>query len=72
MVEQINEKIGAWLLRDGNTRDVLAAEIGITRPTLATRISGETKWNWDEVVRLSKLLGFSLDELAGARHGSNK
>jgi DNA-binding XRE family transcriptional regulator len=61
----INEKAGAWLLEQGHTRETLAEKIGITRPTLNSRLDGRTKWNWEEVVRLSKLLGCTLDELAG-------
>ena len=65
MYEVINEKVGAWLLKEGNTRDVLAQALGITRPTLAARLAGDTKWYWGEVVLLARFLGVSLDELAG-------
>lgn len=61
----INEKVGAWLLVSGNNREKLADEIGISRPTLASRLSGKSKWNWDEVVKLAKLVGCTLDEMAG-------
>lgn len=60
----INEKLGAWLLVDGHTRDQLAKELGMTRPTLFNRINGTAKWEWEEVVKVSKLVGCSLDELA--------
>lgn len=65
MNDRINEKVGAWLLIDGNTRAILADAIGITRPTLNNRLDGTAKWSWDEVVRLSRYLGCSLNELAG-------
>lgn len=65
MTQRINEKLGAWLLQNGNTREVLAQEIGITRPTLATRLNGESKWNWEEVVEVARITGCTLDELAG-------
>ena len=61
----INEKIGAWLLKNGNTREKLADEIGITRPTLASRLNGESKWRWEEVLKVSQITGASLNELAG-------
>lgn len=61
----INEKVGAWLLMSGNSRENLANEIGISRPTLASRLSGKSKWNWDEVVKLAKIVGCTLDEMAG-------
>lgn len=61
----INEKLGAWLLKSGNTREKLADEIGITRPTLASRLNGESKWRWEEVLKVSQITGASLNELAG-------
>ena len=65
MNDRINEKIGSWLLRDGNTRSLLAEQIGISRPALANRLSGQSQWNWDEVMKLSKILDCSLNDLAG-------
>ena len=61
----INEKLGAWLLEEGHTREILADELGITRPTLADRLSGTTKWRWDEVIEVARVTNCSLDELAG-------
>ena len=61
----INEKLGAWLLKSGNTRDKLAAEIGITRPTLNGRLDGKSKWLWDEVIEVARITECSLNELAG-------
>lgn len=61
----INEKIGAWLLEDGNTRTRLAGEVGISRPALNMRLSGRAKWNWDEVIEVARVTGCTLNELAG-------
>lgn len=61
----INEKLGAWLLENGNSREKLAKEIGITRPTLNGRLDGKSKWYWDEVIEIARITGASLDELAG-------
>lgn len=61
----INEKLGAWLLVSGNTKDKLAAEIGITRPTLNGRLDGKSKWQWDEVIEIARITRTTLDELAG-------
>lgn len=61
----INEKLGAWLLKSGNTREKLADEIGITRPTLNGRLDGKSKWQWDEVIQVARITGCSLNELAG-------
>lgn len=65
MNELINEKIGAWLLKDGNTRERLASELGISRPALSNRIDGITKWDWEDVVAIARVTGCSLNELAG-------
>lgn len=61
----INEKLGAWLLVNGNTREQLAESIGITRPTLQTRLNGDSEWKWGEVVKVARITGSTLDELAG-------
>ena len=65
MTERINEKIGAWLLEEGNSRSLLAKEIGISRPALNKRLAGSTKWNWNEVIIVAQITGTSLNELAG-------
>ena len=61
----IREKIGAWLLGEGHTRELLASELGMTRPTLADRLNGTTKWRWDEVIEIARITNCSLNELAG-------
>ena len=58
-------KVGAWLLKNGNTRQGLAQMIGISRPALNNRLDGKTKWNWNEVLIVSQVLGCPLNELAG-------
>ena len=65
MTQIINEKLGAWLLVQGNTREKLADGLGITKPTLASRLVGDSAWKWAEVIRISEVTGVSLDELAG-------
>lgn len=70
MTQRINEKIGAWLLEKGHTRDILADEIGITRPTLNGRLSGASEWNWCEVIEVARVTNTSLNELAGITEAS--
>ena len=65
MTDKINEKLGAWLLENGNTREVLAKRIGISRPALQARLSGTAKWNWEEVIKVSQITGCDMNELAG-------
>ena len=68
----INEKLGAWLIANGNTREKLAEEIGISRPTLNGRLSGKSKWEWDEVIEVARITGTSLNELAGLPNNSGE
>ena len=65
MNERINEKLGAWLLEKEHTRAKLAKLIGISKPTLYTRLNGKSKWRWDEVLVIAELTGSTLNELAG-------
>lgn len=65
MTDYINEKVGAWLLEDGNTRTRLAEEVGISRPALNKRLSGKAKWSWREVIEVARVTGCTLNELAG-------
>lgn len=65
MNRRINEKLGAWLIIPNNTKKELARHLGMSKPTLYTRLSGATKWTWDEVVAIANLTNSTLDELAG-------
>lgn len=65
MTDKINEKLGAWLLVNGHTREILAEKIGISRPALLARLNGTAKWNWEEVIKVSEITGCDLNELAG-------
>ena len=65
MTDRINEKLGAWLLKEGHTRELLANEIGISRPALLARLNGTSNWNWEEVVRVAQITDSDLNDLAG-------
>ena len=69
-VSRINEKIGAWLVAEGNTMGKLADDLGITRQTLRSKLYGETDWTWSQVVSIAKITETSLDELAGFPNGN--
>lgn len=62
-MQQINEKIGAWLLVNKQSRAFLARELGMSRETLDKRISGANEWKFNEVISLSRLIGCTLEEL---------
>ena len=62
-MDKINEKIGAWLLIDGNTKQKLADELNISTVTLNKKLSGETEWLWPQVCIIADLTGCSLSDL---------
>lgn len=62
-MDQINKKIGEYLLKPGNSRTALAREIGLSTFTLNSRIAGKSEWKWGEVVKLAEVIGCSLDDL---------
>jgi DNA-binding XRE family transcriptional regulator len=64
--QRINEKVGALLL-GGMTRDQLSKELGMTKRSLYNRTSGKSKWEWEEVVRLSNLADCTLEELVDVK-----
>lgn len=70
MNARFNEKLGAWLLVKENTKAKLAKQLGISRPTLDGRISGRSKWTWDEAVAVAEIVGCTLDDLAGVTASS--
>lgn len=44
----IAEKVGAWLLIGGHTKQILAEKLGMSVGTLNNRLSGEFEWSWSE------------------------
>ena len=58
----INEKVGGLLL-SGMSRSQIAKELGMSSRTLTNRINGTAKWEFEEVLKLSRLAGCSLDSL---------
>ena len=59
---KIAEKVGAWLLKTGNTKARLAKELGMSAATLNNRLSGETEWTWKEVCDLANVLSCKLSD----------
>lgn len=64
MASRVNEKIGAWLLlRVENTKETLADELNMSRPTLYSRIRGDSEWTWDEILKLAQLCECTPNDL---------
>lgn len=63
MSKAISEKVGAWLLKPGNSKGLLASELGINVQSLRNKLRGETPWAWEEICALSNLIGCSTEDL---------
>lgn len=61
-MEKINEKLGAWLLIEGNTKSKLASALGISTVTINKKLSGETEWVWSQVCAIADLVGCTVDD----------
>lgn len=59
----LRRKVGAWLLGRGNTKQKLAAYLGITTQTLNNRLGGSFDWQWREIQLLADLFECSTDDL---------
>ena len=64
MNARINEKLGAWLLKEEHTKSMLAEILGMSRPTLNSRLAGRSKWTWDEAIEVAELTKCTLNDLA--------
>ena len=62
-MDKINEKVGAWLLIEGNTKQRLASALDISTVTLNKKLAGETDWLWSQVCQIADLIGCELEDL---------
>lgn len=60
-----SERIKALRQRQGLNQGDVAAELGMTRPTYASRESGESSWRIDELEQLAQYFGVQLADLIG-------
>lgn len=60
---RFEEKIGAWLLKQGNTRELLAEKLGISVPTLKRRIEDPEEWTVGDVLKLTDVLDCDVSDL---------
>ncbi len=63
MSPSIKEKVAAWLLEPGHTKQDLAARLGITVQTLNNRLDDSYDWQWREVKLLADLFKCPVDAL---------
>ena len=60
-----SERIKALRQRQNLTQGDMANELGMTRPTYASRESDESPWRIDELEQLAKFFGVQLSDLIG-------
>lgn len=63
MSQVMQEKVGAWLIEPGHTKQGLASMLGMTTQTLNNRLRGTYEWTWSEILTISKILGCTTEEL---------
>ncbi len=59
----IREHVGAYLERTGATKQSLAAALGITTVTLASKLRGESRFDLEQAFKLADILGCKVDDL---------
>ena len=68
-MESIKERVGAYLMREGETLSSLAEDLGMSRTTLRHKLDGRVEFKLSEADRLAKVLGCTVDELRESPHG---
>ena len=59
----IRERLGAYLMRTGATKQSVADELGITTVTLASKLRGDSYFDLEQAFKLADLIGCSVDDL---------
>ena len=59
----IRERLGAYLARTAATKQSVAAALGITTVTLASKLRGDSLFDLEQAFRLADLIGCRVDDL---------
>ena len=62
-MEKITEKVACWLSEPGNSKAELARVLGVSRPTVARKLSEERPWTWPEAKAIAKLCNCTIEDL---------
>ena len=60
----LKEVVKSYVKAEGITKDDLAERLGIRRSAFYMKMGGKSPWTLNEAVKLSGLLGITVDELA--------
>lgn len=64
-MEQIKELVNDYVANEGITKEVLIKErLQMSRSAFYAKMRGLVPWELDEAIRLSALLGITVDEFA--------
>lgn len=59
------DQISTRLRLSGVTHETLAQALGMSRPAISDRMRGRTRWTLLEAIEIARLMGITLDALAG-------
>ena len=59
----IKQRLGAHVESTGMTKGEIAEALGITMTTLKSKVNGDSEFKLSEAVKLSEILGCTVDDL---------
>lgn len=62
-MDSIKERVGAYLAREGQTKQWLAERLGMSTVTLSSKLNGETEFTFSQAIHLSEILGCTVNDL---------
>lgn len=62
-MDSIKERVGAYLEREGKTKIWLASKLGMTTVSLNSKLNGDTEFTFSQAIRLSEVLGCTVNDL---------
>ncbi len=60
---QINDELRTQMYRRRLSQATLADRAGITRSSLVRRLDGKPLWTYNELAKIARIFGMSVDEL---------
>lgn len=66
-LSEIDQRIAYYMFKNKLTVEKMAERMGMTANTLRSKRSGKTDWTLSEMMKLSEMLGVTLDKLAGLK-----
>ena len=64
-LECIDLALGYYMVEQKISRENLASMLDMSSESLRNKRNGKTPWTWNEILKISDILGKTPDELAG-------